>query len=130
MKEWIFKKFIDFDRKDDISEVGEWLAGLPHVARTRMNAIIAYMEITQVWTNTRYFKALKGYDGIYEIKFIVNNIQYRPLGCYGPDRKQFTILIGATKKGRRFNPINAPEIATERKKMVLENKSYTCEYYE
>jgi hypothetical protein len=129
MKEWIFKKFIDFNRRGAISEVSEWLVGLPYNVRTRMNAIINHMEITRVWS-TRYFKALKGYNGIYEIRFIVNNIQYRPLGCYGPDEKQFTILIGATKKGNRFNPANARELAMERRRMIHEDKRYACEYYE
>ena len=70
-------------------------------------------------TATPYFTPLTGYSGICEIKFIVQNIQYRPLGCYGPEKNEFTILIGAREEGDRFNPRNAPKIALIRRKEVI-----------
>ena len=37
-----------------------------------------------------WFTELDGYDGIFEMRITCNNIQYRPLGFFGPDRYEFT----------------------------------------
>lgn len=127
MKEWEFRVYVDHTGYSDINM---WIKNLAPKAKTRMRAIISYLEITKIWSKP-YFYPLTGkdYQGIYEIRFIHNNIQYRPLGCYGPTDKTFTLLFGAREKGDRLKPINAPEIATERMKLVLKHgKRYTDEY--
>jgi len=102
---------------------------MPPKAKARMDQIIKYMEVTKDWKNTRYIEPLKGYGRIYEIKFIVNNIQYRPLGCYGPGERSFTLLTGAMEKGDRFSPKNAPWIAVKRRQMVIKDeRRYTRGY--
>ncbi len=123
MKQWIFKIY-----GYDVSDVDGWLAGLSKKARAKLDTIIDYMEATRDWTRTPYFSPLTGYSGIYEIKFIVQSKQYRPLGCYGPGNNEFTILIGAWEKGDRFKPINAPIIAFKRRQDVIERKVYTHDY--
>lgn len=123
MKEWTFKIF-----GEKKSDVDDWINGLSSKARARMDTIIAYMEITKDWTKTKYFSPLTGHRGINEIKFIVQSIQYRPLGCYGPGDKEFTILIGAKEQGDRFNPKNAPLIAENRRNDILDRREQTHEY--
>ena len=125
MKERTFKIF---GSENEDSDVDRWRDGLPPAARARMDQIICYMEIQRDWTKTSYFRPLTAYKGICEIRFIVQNIQYRPLGCYGPGEKEFTILVGAEEKGDRFNPKSAPQLAVKRRKVILENKGYTHEY--
>ena len=124
MKIWTFKIF-----GEEKSDVDGWINGLSSKARARMDIIISHMEITMDWTRTPYFSPLKGYKGINEIKFTVQNKQYRPLGCYGPGKKEFTILIGAWEEGDRFNPQSAPQIATKRRRDILKKREYTHEYY-
>jgi len=124
MNIWTFKIYVNQN-----NDVSSWLDGLPHKAKARLDLILRHMEITKDWTQTPYFTPLTGYNGISEIKFIVQNIQYRPLGCYGLASNEYTILIGAREKGNRFEPINAPEIALSRKKEVFEGRSHTIEYY-
>ena len=49
---------------------------------------------------------VKKYDPIYEIRISGNKVEYRPLGFYGPDEKDFTLVIGSTKRGeKRENPV-------------------------
>lgn len=127
MNEWTFKIFVT---DDGYSDVREWLDNMPKKAKARLDMIIRHFEITKDWTKTNWFSSLTGYDGIFELKFIVDDTQYRPLGCYGPEEKSFTILTGALEQGDRFNPRNAPEIAAERKKWLINNnKGNTNEYY-
>jgi len=125
MKEWAFKKF---GNEHGISDVDDWREELPPKARARMDLIISHLEITENWRDIKYITPLAGYEGILEIKFTVQSKQYRPLGCYGPE-KTFIILIGAEEKGDRFIPQSAPETAVKRRKMVLEDKRYVHEYY-
>lgn len=126
MQEWTFKVFID---KNGVSDFLLWRKGEMSVkARRRMDAIINYMETTKDWTQTDYFRPLTGYRGICEIRFTVSNIQYRPLGCYGPDPRTFTLLIGAKEVGDEIRPRSAPEIATQRRELILADRSYTDDY--
>jgi hypothetical protein len=52
-----------------------------------------------------YFKWFSGNIG--EIRASFGNVEYRPLGCDGPEPDQFTVLIGAYKKGKIWTPANA-----------------------
>jgi hypothetical protein len=40
--------------------------------------------------------------------------EYRIFGFFGPGRSDFTLLIGASKKGKTYDPIGALETALER----------------
>ena len=127
MKEWTFRVFVN---DDGFSDVREWIRTMPAKARARMDKILFHLEITKDWTQTSWFAPLKGYRGICEIKFTVDDTQYRPLGCYGPG-KAFTLLKGAIEQGDEFNPRGAPEIALERRELVLapDGTRYTYEYH-
>jgi hypothetical protein len=126
MKEWTINVFVDVTGYCEFTE--EWEKDLPVKARAKMNWLVREMENIKDWTQTNYFRPLTGYSGIYEIRFFIGNKQYRPLGCYGPDPKSFTLLIGAEEKGDKLTPKNAPWTAIKRRKMV-EDRRYTREYY-
>ena len=65
-----------------------------------------------------HFKWLS--DGIGEIRSDYGNVEYRPLGCQGPYWDQFTILIGAFKKGRVWTPHDARKTAISKGEELLE----------
>ncbi|MBU1182576.1 MAG: type II toxin-antitoxin system RelE/ParE family toxin [Proteobacteria bacterium] len=116
MDEWSFKIY-----GTNESDVDAWIEGLSPKAMARMDVIINHLRVTRVWGRP-YIAALKIHSGIYEIIFTVQNIQYRPLGCYGPNDKEFTILTGATEKGNKFNPLNAPLKAEKRRKDIFQGR--------
>jgi hypothetical protein len=122
-KTWLFRIF-----GEQGGDVDSWIAGLPPKARAKLDSIISYMEVTSDWTRTKYFSPIKGHDKIYEIKFLVQNIQYRPLGCYGPGRDEFTLLFGAKEIGDRFEPLNSPLLASKRRNDIFNGKEGTHEY--
>ncbi len=126
MDEWTFRVFVDTKGKSDPLE---WRNGLEPKVRARMDQIIGHMEITKDWTQTPYFRPLRGYSGICEIRFTVRRQQFRPLGCYGPGKNEFTLLIGAMEVNNKFSPLSAPSIALERRKLILKDRRYTDDYY-
>lgn len=56
-------------------------------------------------------------DGIGEVRFKVERINYRALGFFGPGRNEFTFCFFATKTNV-FDPRNAIDTAIERKLLV------------
>lgn len=55
-------------------------------------------------------------EGIGEIRSDFGKVEYRPLGCNGPEPDQFTLLIGAKKKGSVWTPADAKKTAKKLKK--------------
>lgn len=122
-KEWTFKVFIS-ERGNDVFE--EWLNTLPKKAQAKIERRIRYLEIEKTWRRP-FFDSLSGYTDLYEIRVVFNNIQYRPIGGFGPKSGEFTILIGAIEKGDKFEPKNALNIANKRSKLIAK-EGYTNEY--
>lgn len=105
-----------------------WYDDLPVKAQARLDKILEHFRDSPhtAWGST-YFFPLTGLDGIFEIRFTVNNIQYRPLGCFGPAKNEFTFLIGAKEIGDAFVPNKAPDIAMGRRKEILVDPKKTNE---
>jgi hypothetical protein len=54
-----------------------------------------------------------------EMRFKSEGVQYRPLGFFGPTRLEYTILVGASKKGANYDPRDAIEMALRRRAEVV-----------
>lgn len=126
MKQWTIKVFVN---ENGVSDFLKWRSKLPVNARAKLDQILTKMEAIRDWTQTSYFTPLSNYEGIGEIKFYIGKKQYRPLGCYGPNDREFTMLIGAEEKGGAFKPVTAPDTAAKRRKLVKsDGERYTDEY--
>jgi len=124
MNNWTIKSFIT---ERGVNVIKEWLDGLPIKAQVAIDERIRFLALWGYWYRP-YANKLKGYDGIWEIIIQSEKAQYRPLGCFGPGNKVFSLLIGAREKGSRFEPKDAPKIAERRKKMIYQNEKYLDEY--
>jgi hypothetical protein len=125
MSNWKIKTFITARGTDVIQK---WLDDLPIKAQVAIDERIRFLATLQHWE--RPFAAkLKGYDDIWEVIVQSERVQYRPLGCFGPGEKVFSLLIGAVEKGNRFEPKDAPTTAEKRKNLVYQNERYLDEYY-
>lgn len=113
--------------KRGIEEIHEWIINLPPRAQVAIDTRIRFLALGGNWYPP-YAAKLRGYTSIWEIKVLSENIQYRPLGCFGPGKNVFSILIGATKKNNRFIPPNAPKTAEERKRLINQDERYLNEY--
>jgi putative component of toxin-antitoxin plasmid stabilization module len=129
MKHWVFRDYLT-ERGENI--IRRWLDSLPKRANIKIDLRLRYLENVQYLNlEPQYVKSMVGYEGIYEIRVVLNNVQYRPLGCYVPgERGQFALLIGAVEKGDKLEPKDACELAEERKHVITFNKSRLCDHFE
>jgi hypothetical protein len=130
MNQW---KFRDFQRPGTsgensvlVNEILIWTLGLPKKAQAKLDVIIVSLQSFPVWP-PQYISALKGYPDIFEIRAGSCGVQYRPLGCYGPGYREFTILIGSIEKGGKL-PKGDCDSAVERRRKVLYEGWPTCEH--
>jgi hypothetical protein len=128
MSLWTFKCFLSEGGRDLIDD---WYAELPYKAKAKLDKLIEHFRDNphHQWGGN-YLKALVGYDGILEIRFELLNVVYRPLGYFGPTRRDFTFLVGAREQGDGFVPRGAPDIAIERRAIIEldEDRAHECDF--
>jgi hypothetical protein len=125
---WVFR---DYLAERGENEIRLWLDGLPKRARIKIDVRLRHLENVRYFQGEpQYIKALVGYDGIYEVRVISQNVQYRPLGCYGPGPGDFTLLVGAVEKGGRLEPREAADVAVKRREIILADRRRTHEHFE
>jgi hypothetical protein len=128
MNLWIFKGFLSESGRDLFQE---WYEQLPERAQAKFDTILSYLRDTPhtQWPTTIVYP-LSGTHGIYEIRFKIRNVLYRPLGFFGPNRGEFTFLVPAREHGNTFEPKNATVLAEERKIIVLndQRRAHECDF--
>jgi hypothetical protein len=123
LSEWAFRDFLD---GRGFNVVRKWVVTLPPVAQAKVDTIILVLQASKIWP-AQYVSALKGFEGIYELRVCSCGVQYRPLGCHGPAKKQFTILVGSIEKGGKL-PKHDCETAVQRRQIILKHQGRTCEH--
>jgi hypothetical protein len=117
--------FYDFRDARGINLVRQWLDKLPPKARAKINTRILFMMAIPVWPE-QYVSAMVGWPGLVELRVGSSGSQYRPLGFYGPRRREFTIVHCAIEKGKL--PSRVLEVADEHRRIVLASASRICEH--
>lgn len=76
-----------------------------------------------------YFAPLTGpCKGLHEIRFKEDNVQWRPIGAFGPGRGEFTILLVATERDGRLVPEKACETCQRRRKLIAKDPRHAREF--
>lgn len=127
-KLWTFNVYLD-GRGSDV--IREWIKDvkMPPKAVAKMDTIIGHLQVTKKehWHPTQ-IKPYTGSPGIFELRFSFKNVEYRPLGCFGPKDGEFTLLIGAIEKDWKLIPASAPETAIRRCEAVHRGENLTDDY--
>jgi len=90
--------------------------------RAVLNGLLFQEDITG-WCRPNGFDRLSGkYRELGKLRFKVANVQHRPLGFFGPERKMFTLLIWSTERDGKFNPPNVRDTALDRMNQVLRDR--------
>jgi hypothetical protein len=117
---WVVKCFLSEHGRDVIDE---WYCALSASAQRKFDTILEHLRDTpHTQWSTHLVYPLADSDGIFEIRFKIRNVLYRPLGFFGPDRGEFTLLVPAREQGNDFVPRNAKTLAEERKNIVLNDR--------
>jgi hypothetical protein len=123
MAVWTFLDFVDHRGRNLIHD---WIEGLPMKARVRLQVqipILAGLPLLRL----PYTRMLEGEcDGLFEIRIEVDNVQYRPLAYYGPEKREITILTGATEVGGQLQPPGICATALSRRDLVEQDRRYVC----
>ena len=65
-------------------------------------------------------KNCKGFKDFFEIRLFADKVQQRPIGYFGPDEIDFTILLWAIEKGNKLCPADWCGIANRRRVQIEE----------
>ena|ERR1039457_5110019 len=117
--------FHDFRDARGVNLIRHWLDRLPNKAAAKINARILFMSAMPVWPE-QYVSSIKGWPNIVELRVVSAGNQYRPLGFYGPERRGFTIVLGAVEKGKL--PARILEAADDNRRIVLADRTRICEH--
>jgi len=111
------------------SVIDEWARSVPPKVLAKFDSRLAFLVSRTIreW-DYEYAHQRKGTGGVFEIKFEMGNIAYRPLFCQGPSAEDLTVLIFAEEHNDKLKPISADDTAEARMKEVLENPSKAIEY--
>ena len=84
---------------------------------------LAYLMVRdrQDWQRPHAHKMSKcsEFRDFFEIRFLADKVQQRPIGYFGPNDNEFTILIWAIEKGNKLDPAGWCEIANRRRKDII-----------
>src|SRR5579884_2960212 len=118
---WRFMSLADHQGRDIFER---WLEkevdrGQRKGVETAIRTTLRFLRFSrkELWREPHF----KWFSEIGEIRSDFGNVEYRPLGCNGPEPDQFTIVIGAYKKGKVWTPANARKTAEDRRKELLRN---------
>jgi hypothetical protein len=125
---WTFKGYVN-ERGHNV--IDEWYDSLPLGAQNKLDWIIKMIEVRHRadW-KAKFFKPYKGSKDIYEFRFEINKIAYRPLGAFGPGKGEYTLLVGAKKVNNILDPKDAPNIALRRLDTIRDSpkRAKECEF--
>jgi len=123
-KYWIFKVFVLGN-----NNYTEWEQSLPARGRAKIGLFIRRLANIKLWPPKLVFPiAVRGHSKIRELRIKGDKVQYRPLGCFGPNRGEFILLYGAYEKDDVFIPKDAPERADDRRILMEAGKGYLKDY--
>lgn len=118
---WIFKTYVSPTGRNDVQDDVD---GLDEVVLEHFLTRLRYLaETEKIDWHEPQAKKLKGVENVYEIRFKAGNIQYRPLGYFGPGKNDFTILVWAYKKQSVYTPAEAIGSAEKRGKLLRKGEA-------
>lgn len=123
---WIFRDFVNDSEEN---EVRQWIDSL-EVKRARIKIDVRLRDLEKVeQLRYPYVEKWVGESDLYEVRVVFAGIEYRLLGCYGPGRKEFSLLVGATMRDDKLEPRNAVTTAKGRMALIGDRRR-TCEHFE
>jgi len=124
---WVFGSFVE---ADGVSTVDAWYGAKSSEVRAAFDMALRHLrdQPPSNWVRPFVGSLKRECSGLVEIRFKAGNIQHRPIGFYGPNRMQFTILEFAIEKDRKFVPASVCRTALRKKSEVISDPKRVAEY--
>lgn len=121
---WVFRCYISASGRNQIDR---WYQRITPVAQSELDTVLTYLQQRQrsEWIRPQFAPLRGKYRELCELRFKANNLQHRVFGFFGPSQQEFTMLIGTTKKGRKYTPRNALDTALNRMNEVKNDETRT-----
>lgn len=119
-------EFLDYINGDGKNVIRDWIDGLSmhgKQVKAKLNVRLAYLSAVDLskW-NPPQARALHGEcEGLYEIRFQIRGIPYRPLCFVGPREGEATLLMGAIEREDRFEPRTACGQALDCRDVIMDD---------
>jgi hypothetical protein len=109
---WTIRCYVSATGRD---MVDDWYGRQRDDVRAAVDVVIEYLvqRPRSEWIRPRFDLLAGKMRDVGEIRFKVDK-QYRLLGFFGPQRSDFTLLIGASKKGSIYDPKDTLDTALKR----------------
>jgi hypothetical protein len=128
-KLWTFKEVESSSGRPIISE---WYSLRPPAVRAVFDDRISFLGIHERkdWQlpEFRMLRGREGKEGISEVRWKEEGLQWRVLGFFGTGKMEYTMLIGCVEKYPNYDPPDALETAVKRKKSVERGERKTRRY--
>jgi hypothetical protein len=111
-------EFLNYLSMSGVDEIDEWEDTIPAKAVARLDWVLTFLR-TAPQLKRPYVGTRANYSTHYEIVVTSFGREFRPLGCYGPGKQQFTLLVGAEEKGGALVPKNADSTADDHRKIIM-----------
>ncbi|MEW6687557.1 MAG: hypothetical protein AB1452_00570 [Pseudomonadota bacterium] len=121
---WQFRTFVSPTGRNDVQQAVD--EARPEVLEQFQVRVRHLANTQKIDWHEPEAKKLKGVADIYEIRFKAERRQHRPLGFFGPQAGQFTILVWAEKKQDVYKPADAINTASKRRNLVLGGSAQTA----
>lgn len=122
MDVWVFRCYNSASGQNSIDR---WYQRITPEAQAEFDTVLVYLErrLRLEWRRPQFASLGGKYRELCELRFKASNLQHRVFGFFGPSRLEFTMLVGATKKGRAYTPRGAMDMALNRMSEVKNDKS-------
>lgn len=125
---WSFRAYQSSSGRRDVAQ---WYADL-----SSANRAAVYRRLWQLrqWPREKWryphFRALHGEcSGLGEVRIKLDRVQWRPIGFFGPRQLEFTFLLIAREKDRKFIPKDTCSIGQARKAEVVQTPEKSHEWF-
>lgn len=112
---WEFRDYLDMGGTNAIRA---WLDSIPTQAMLKIDNRLLHLRAVEVWP-PQYVSAIRGCSHLFEMRIVFGGNQYRPIGFFGPSKRQFTFVLGVIEKRRL--PNNILETAQNRRQIVIDD---------
>jgi hypothetical protein len=122
--QWTIRCYVSVHGND---EIGAWYDSQRPTVQAKFVSRLRFLAQTpRAGWRREPFDLLHGEcEGLGEIRFSADKVQYRPLGFFSPGMV-FTLVLCPTKKGKKFEPKSSCAIALKRKKEIQADVRRSC----
>jgi len=123
-EDWTFKSYTNQNGTDVIKE---WINSQEKGAQAVIIGRLRYFQAVNITAWERpFFDKLS--EHIHEIRVQWDRIEYRILGFFGPDRKEFTMVYSFIKKTQKVSRADIKS-AEARRKEILDGRRQIIDYF-